>query len=66
MEAIIQMAKTGNETEAFEDLKTNKVGEEQTHFLGQLEKEIEKAADFYSSLNRKSIADCNQILKDRD
>lgn len=34
--------------------------------MTMLSQEIEKTADFYSSLTRKGIRDCNSILTDRD
>ncbi len=42
------------------------VGEAQSEFLSMLCQEIEKTADFYCSLTRKGIRDCNSILTDRE
>jgi hypothetical protein len=42
------------------------VGEVQSEFLTMLDKEIERAADFYSLRTKQGIRDCNSILANKD
>ena len=62
---VQEIKQNPNESQAYEDLMMTPVGEAQGEFLGMLDNEVERTSDFFASLTRKGIRDCNMILKNR-
>ena len=65
VERIQEQAKK-NVDMAYEEIRLTVIGETQTEFLTMLDKEIERAADFYALKTRQGIKDCNSILNNKD
>jgi hypothetical protein len=65
MEAIVGRPEEECDT-AYRELMDTQVGEVQSEFLRSVEREIDRVAEFYQSLAKKSIRQCNQLLIDRD
>ena len=60
------MKKGGCDESTYEEMMLTVVGEAQSEFLTMLDREIERAADFYSLRTKQGIRDCNSILTNKD